>query len=124
MGSPSDLLDTFDAFAMQDKESVVGWKLITKSILKAMIGLLEENKSKIKLIAFNPESLDNKIENLLSDEKVVLDLIFLATPEKHNIIIKAIPVFEEFLENCGFNTNDSVNISKRLPKLFCFCITK
>jgi uncharacterized protein YjbI with pentapeptide repeats len=119
---PGDILDTVDSIKFEDNPGQVGWKLISRSMIDALLNLIVENDLSLLKKEIVVDHLDNELDKLLEDEAVYINVDFFKEPHKLLLLQKAQPVLTAFLQLFGFDDGRVNNIMERFPIYFIFSL--
>ncbi|WP_242056467.1 pentapeptide repeat-containing protein [Nostoc sp. FACHB-152] len=112
------------AIGLAQTPAEIGWLLIYRSLIQAMLSLLEENRS-LLFEEPNPsdiESLDNYLNESLASQELRIDQDFFNNPKDLPIIKTIQGAFGSWLQYFIRNTIQAQTISDRLPTYFIFAL--
>ena len=119
---PGDVIDTFDGLDLKTGTGELGWLLVTRALSQAMMDLVEEHKTSIRLEAVVPDALDDNLNEILENQQHFLGFDFFENPKKLKLLVAIQPVYCEFLEEVGFDRAAANNICNRLPGYFVLAL--
>lgn len=119
---PADVLDTVESVKFEENPGQVGWKLITRSMIDALLNLIVENDLTFLKKDIVVDDLDNELDKLLEDQTIYINVDFFKNPQKFSLIEQAQPVLSEFLKLFAFNVNEVKNILERFSSYFVFSL--
>src|SRR5687767_15869829 len=117
---PGDLLDTIDSLKLEEQPGQIGWKLISRSMVEALVNLIIENDSAFEKKEIVVDQLDDQLDKLLENQNTFIDIDFFDKPYKLSFIERAKPVLYDFVRLFGFNENQVENIIARFASYFIF----
>jgi uncharacterized protein YjbI with pentapeptide repeats len=121
--APLDIMEIFSGIQLKDDTGERGWVLISRSLMAAMLNLIEENKGIVQIEGYVTDELDKKFNDLLVEEDILLGPDFFKRPADLPLIEKVKPIFADFLTLLKFEPAVAQNICNRLPAYFTFALS-
>ncbi|MCE7990943.1 MAG: hypothetical protein HEP71_03145 [Roseivirga sp.] len=117
-GLPADIIDTIAAIKLEDKPETIGWKLISRSLVDAIVTLVSETGRGFLKEEIETSNLDKDLNKFLEKQEYFINRTFLKDPESLKLLEDIQPVLDEFLEIFGFNGAERKNLLERLGRYF------
>jgi hypothetical protein len=117
-GLPTDVIDTISAIRLEDKPETIGWKLISRSLVDAIVTLIAETGRGFLKEEIETAHLDRDLNAFLENEEYFISKTFLKDPESLKLLQDIQPLLDEFLEIFGFTQAERKNLLERLGRYF------
>lgn len=117
-GLPADVIDTISAIKLEDKPETIGWKLISRSLVDAIVTLVAETGRGFLKEEIETSHLDKDLNKFLEKKEYFIDRTFLKDPESLKLLQDIKSPLDEFLEIFGFNKAERKNLLDRLGRYF------
>ncbi|MCP4148455.1 MAG: hypothetical protein GY757_11980 [bacterium] len=119
---PGNIADTIAAIKLEGDAGSTGWKLVGRALTDALLTLIVEKHPVFQKESIVVDRLDRDLNAILEDSAYFIDADFFKHPERLPFITQTLPLFREFLQLCGFEEVDAVNMVGRLPGYFVFSL--
>ncbi|KAA6335218.1 hypothetical protein EZS27_016533 [termite gut metagenome] len=120
---PSDIIDTIFE-SIHANPSLVGWKLISRSLADAILQLIVESNHDYKENDIVIATLDKNLNKLLEDERYLVSMDFFNNPKGLPLLIAIKLVLEEYLKCFDFKPYESSTILSRFDSYFILSLRK
>lgn len=119
------LVNAIDCFDFSKNNEQLGWILISKSIVNALLELIVENKQEIENTDFIvSEDFEKKLNSLLENKNYYINNDFFINPKNFALLEDAKPIISNFLSLFNFERSTIENILIRLNSYFVFFLRR
>jgi len=119
---PADIIDTITAIKLDEQPGEMGWKLISRSLVQALVSLIAETNPGIQEDHFETKPLDERLNTFLEKDTYYLQSDFFKDPKSFPLLEDIKPVLNEYLQLLYFEEIETQNILQRLNSYFVFAL--
>jgi hypothetical protein len=123
-----DVFDALDALGVAKKPEELAWMLIYRSLIRAMLNLMESNQSLLAECPRSARAIDadwaNHLEAALAAMELKVDADFFRAPKRLEILETIQTPFGRWLETFGLSEAQANAMSARLPSYFVAALHK
>ncbi|KMT23320.1 pentapeptide repeat-containing protein [Clostridium cylindrosporum] len=117
----TDVADALASIGLETTPGEKAWKLVYKSVTKALFSIIEDNESLLKTKQINSSILIQDVTEIFEDE-ITIDNTFFDSPKEANIVKIIQEMLSNWLMNCGFNQSEMESICNRFPSYFVYAL--
>jgi hypothetical protein len=122
-GAVSGLVDALSAISLTTDPGELAYRLIHRSLARALIDLVEETESKFPAVeAGHADSLSAGLENALRNLEFAFDKDFLERPAEFSGLADMMQLLQLWLGWRGLSPVDATAVSRRLPSYFVYAL--
>ncbi|MDR0864162.1 MAG: pentapeptide repeat-containing protein [Candidatus Symbiothrix sp.] len=120
---PDAIIDTvFDSIKREDNPGMIGWKLISRSLVNALLQLISEFDYRLKKEDIETEPLDKKLNEYLENKEYFIGIDFFNNPKSLPLINNIKPILKEYLGYFDFEEYEISNILNRFDSYFILAL--
>lgn len=117
-GLPSSIIDTISAIKLDDNPSMVGWRLVSRSLVDSLFTLISESNVFFLKEDIETEPLDKTLNTFLENKDYYLKADFFKYPKSFKLLNDIKPTLHEYLKLFNFTDIEILNILERLNSYF------
>ncbi|BBD61499.1 pentapeptide repeat-containing protein [Nostoc sp. HK-01] len=119
-----DLVEASAALGLAETSEEIGWLLIYRSLIQAMLSLVEEKRNLLfeKPNQSDQELLYSRLNESLASQELRIDQEFFNNPKALPILATIKDAFSNWLQYFSLTTVQAQTISDRLPTYFIFAL--
>ena len=122
---PGNVIDTLlDSFEFKKTPESLGWQLICRALVKALLQLLSETRYRYEEKDIETGQLDTQLNEILADKDYYLPLDFFQHPRNLPFLEEIEPVLKDYLGCFGLEKDEISNILIRFNTLFVLGLRK